>query len=139
MKWLLAIVVCFAFPACYEGKVDPPAADSTGETDSGEDDGETDSTGGSDTAGGDDEGGDDCDNAFSFSADIAPISEDKCDSCHPSLSPPDTTGLDGWQGDISNIIDRLEGRGSLMPQGGPALASDEIAGIKLWSECDFPE
>jgi hypothetical protein len=131
------------FLSCYEGKVDPPTGEEqqADATDGNAPAGDT-----SDDDEGDDNGNDqtdlassDCDNAFSFNTDIVGISSEKCDSCHPSLSPPNTTLKSDWSSEISEIVKRLKGEGSLMPQGGPALSASEIAGIELWADCNFPD
>lgn len=77
----------------------------------------------------------------SYTAQIQPIFQNKCYSCHvtgtTSGAPGDFTthaGLDGVKLK-SRLIDVS---GPVMPQGGPALSADQLKLIKCWLEAGAP-
>jgi Fe-S-cluster-containing hydrogenase component 2 len=84
--------------------------------------------------------------AISFSADVTPILQNSCVSCHNSSNPSGGVELDDYNG-----ISAVAGNGSLsgsvnhkdgyspMPQGMPKLDSCDIARIDAWIADGFPD
>lgn len=57
--------------------------------------------------------------------------------CHTGTPPAGSLDLSTYQGvkksaDEGTLVNRINGRGTLMPQGGPALPSCEITQIEIW-------
>lgn len=82
----------------------------------------------------------DCDNLkVTYTANIAPMSQRRCNSCHRAGSTfPDLTSKAGWQSSIARSLRRIKGVGNLMPLGGPKLPEDQVAFVENWQTCGFP-
>lgn len=78
-----------------------------------------------------------CDTAsVSYSSDIDAIMTGNCTSgCHSGSAPAaglDLTNYNDVKASSTGILNRINGRGALMPQGGPALADCDILKIETW-------
>lgn len=82
--------------------------------------------------------GNNCDtSAVSYNDDISLIFQNSCTSsgCHAGTSPAanlDLTDYNQVKNSASKIVDRINGNGALMPQGGPALSDCKILQIETW-------
>ena len=91
-----------------------------------------------------DPGSTNCDtSAVSYSEDISLIFQNNCTSsgCHAGTAPAanlDLTDFNQAKNKASRIVDRINGRGALMPQGGPSLSDCNILKIETWVQDGAP-
>lgn len=119
----------------------PDSTDSSGDTGSGSSDttsAGSDSTSGSSDTGSDSSGSDDSSSGsvLSYTADVQPILQSKCGSCHGTGGSAGPGKL--WYGDgaeptnVASIASHVSD-GSMPPVGSPALSADEKATILEWA------
>lgn len=77
----------------------------------------------------------------SFATDINPVVSTKCTGCHSGNFPSAGLSLTSHaviSANIGKIVNRIQGVGSLMPQGGPALDAATINKFKAWQTAGVP-